>query len=43
MTGTFAAYPEPVDVKNATWKNNSIGSPELAIVWQDPDFNHAYT
>ena len=28
----------PLTLKNATWKN-SIGSPELAIVWKDPDFN----
>ena len=27
-----------VDVKNATYKN-SIGNPELAAVWTDPDFN----
>jgi len=27
-----------VDVKNASYIN-SIGDPELAIVWKDPDFN----
>ena len=27
-----------VDVKNATW-SNSIGSPELITVWEDPDFD----
>ncbi len=27
-----------VDVKNATW-SNTIGSPELITVWQDPEFD----
>jgi hypothetical protein len=27
-----------VDVKNATY-TNSIGDPELAVVWTDPNFN----
>ena len=27
-----------VDVKTATW-SNTIGSPELITVWEDPDFN----
>jgi hypothetical protein len=31
---------ETVDVKNATYRN-SIGDPELAVVWQDPDFDPA--
>jgi hypothetical protein len=29
-----------VDVKNASYRN-SIGDPELAVVWNDPDFNPA--
>jgi hypothetical protein len=29
-----------VDVENATW-SNSIGSPELIAVWEDPDFDPA--
>ena len=29
-----------VDVANATW-TNSIGSPELIAVWEDPDFDPA--
>jgi hypothetical protein len=27
-----------VDVANATW-TNTIGTPELITVWQDPDFD----
>ena len=27
-----------MDVKNATW-TNTIGSPELITVWEDPDFD----
>ena len=27
-----------VDIKNASY-SNSIGDPELAVVWEDPDFN----
>jgi hypothetical protein len=27
-----------VDVKNATW-TNTIGDPELIVVWKDPDFD----
>jgi hypothetical protein len=29
-----------VDVENATW-TNTIGAPELIVVWQDPDFDPA--
>ncbi len=29
-----------VDVKNATW-TNTIGAPELIVVWKDPDFDPA--
>ena len=28
-----------VNIKNASYANN-IGDPELAVVWQDPDFNN---
>ncbi len=27
-----------MDIANATWKN-SIGTPELISVWEDPDFD----
>lgn len=36
--GKAPAVGNTVDVKNATYKN-SIGDPELAAVWTDPDFN----
>jgi hypothetical protein len=36
--GKLPPVGNTVDVKNATWKN-SIGSPELIGVWQDPDFD----
>lgn len=36
--GKLPAVGNTVDVKNATW-SNSIGSPELIAVWQDPDFD----
>ena len=29
---------DTVDVAGATW-SNSIGAPELAAVWKDPDFD----
>ena len=36
--GKLPPVGNTVDVANATWKN-SIGSPELLAVWQDPDFD----
>jgi len=36
--GKLPPVGNTVDVKNATW-SNSIGAPELIIVWQDPDFD----
>jgi hypothetical protein len=36
--GKLPAVGNTVDVANATW-TNSIGEPELAGVWQDPDFD----
>jgi hypothetical protein len=36
--GKAPAVGNTVDVKTATYKN-SIGDPELAAVWTDPDFN----
>ena len=36
--GKLPSVGNTVDVKNATW-SNSIGSPELAAVWRDPDFD----
>ena len=36
--GKVPAVGNTVDVKTATYKN-SIGDPELAAVWTDPDFN----
>ena len=35
--GKLPAVGNTVNVKEATW-SNSIGSPELIGVWQDPDF-----
>lgn len=35
--GKLPPVGNTVDVKNATWKN-SIGSPELIGMWQDPNF-----
>jgi uncharacterized protein DUF3604 len=36
--GKLPAVGNTVDVANATW-TNTIGSPELATVWTDPDFD----
>jgi hypothetical protein len=36
--GKLPPVGNTVDVASATW-NNSIGSPELIAVWQDPDFD----
>jgi hypothetical protein len=36
--GKLPAVGNTVDVANATW-TNSIGSPELIAVWEDPDFD----
>ncbi len=36
--GKLPAVGNTVDVENANW-TNTIGSPELAIVWTDPDFD----
>ena len=36
--GKLPPVGNTVDVANATW-SNSIGSPELIGVWQDPDFD----
>jgi hypothetical protein len=36
--GKLPPVGNTVDVKTATWRN-SIGSPELIGVWQDPDFD----
>jgi hypothetical protein len=38
--GKVPAVGNTVDVANATW-TNSIGSPELIAVWEDPDFDPA--
>ncbi len=38
--GRLPAVGNTVDVANATW-SNSIGSPELIAVWEDPDFDPA--
>ena len=37
-TGKAPPVGSTVDVKNATY-TNSIGDPELATVWTDPDFS----
>jgi len=36
--GKLAPVGDTVDVPTATW-TNSIGDPELATVWTDPDFD----
>jgi hypothetical protein len=36
--GKLPPVGNTVDIKNATW-TNTIGSPELISVWQDPDFD----
>ena len=36
--GKVPAVGSTVDEANATW-SNSIGSPELIAVWEDPDFD----
>ncbi|MEH6589049.1 MAG: DUF3604 domain-containing protein [Halioglobus sp.] len=36
--GKLPPVGNTVDVKNATW-TNTIGDPEMATVWQDPDFD----
>ena len=36
--GKLPPVGNTVDVKNATW-SNTIGSPELISVWEDPDFD----
>ena len=36
--GKLPVVGNTVDVENATW-SNSIGSPELIAVWEDPDFD----
>ena len=38
--GALPAVGSTVDVGQASWRN-SIGAPELAAVWQDPDFDPA--
>ena len=38
--GKLPAVGNTVDVKNASY-TNTIGSPELATVWKDPDFDPA--
>jgi len=38
--GKVPSVGNTVDVANATW-TNTIGDPELATVWKDPDFNPA--
>jgi hypothetical protein len=38
--GKLAPVGDTVDVKTATW-TNTIGDPELATVWTDPDFDPA--
>jgi hypothetical protein len=40
LRGRLAPVGDTVDVKNATW-TNTIGDPDLATVWTDPDFDPA--
>ncbi|MER8485918.1 DUF3604 domain-containing protein [Mesorhizobium sp. M1322] len=37
-TGKVPSVGDTVDAANATW-TNTIGSPELSAVWEDPDFD----
>ena len=37
-SGKLPAVGNTVDVANATW-TNTIGTPELLAVWEDPDFD----
>jgi hypothetical protein len=36
--GKVAAVGSTIDIENATW-TNTIGDPELIMVWKDPDFD----
>ncbi len=38
--GKLPAVGNTVDVANASWRN-TIGDPELSVVWKDPDFDPA--
>jgi hypothetical protein len=38
-TGKLPPVGNTVDVKTATYSNNSIGASQLRVVWTDPDFN----
>jgi len=40
VRGKLAPVGNTVDVATATW-TNTIGDPELATVWTDPDFDPA--
>ncbi|TIP77751.1 MAG: DUF3604 domain-containing protein, partial [Mesorhizobium sp.] len=37
-TGKLPSVGDTVDAANAGW-TNTIGSPELSAVWEDPDFD----
>lgn len=39
INGSVAPVGNTVNIKQASY-TNSIGDPELAVVWKDPDFNH---